>query len=205
MPRRFQIGLYCAAFLTLFSCGGSNDNETKSAESSDPICQCVNNVPDADDFRHEAKHVPIPGGGAQQITADTVLGWSVAGEPAPSSPRVGRETQLFHIPRAYLQFAWQNNGDCDLHLEVSAVPDKNAPRFIVETPKEENFCSSRVALKRALSPKGVTLGPNSGELDPAVPVDVIGLAFQDFNHKRGTDKVKTPWELHPATVTVLPQ
>ena len=38
--------------------------------------------------------------------------------------------------------------------------------------------------------------------DRAVPVDVLGMAFQDFNHPRGTAHVATVWELHPAVVTL---
>ncbi|HYL12778.1 MAG TPA: hypothetical protein VEV41_07070 [Terriglobales bacterium] len=41
-------------------------------------------------------------------------------------------------------------------------------------------------------------------MSPALPVDVVGLAFQDFEHNRGTLQVATEWELHPAIVTVLP-
>jgi len=33
-------------------------------------------------------------------------------------------------------------------------------------------------------------------------VDVLGLAFQDFNHPRGSVHVATVWELHPAVVTL---
>lgn len=200
---RIVYGLLLAALLT--ACGGSKESTTKSAAANDPICNCLQTAPDSDDYRHDAKRVAIPSGNPQEITVDTILGWPVPAEPAANAPRTGRENQLFHIAHAYLQHAWQNNGDCDLHLEVSAVPDKTAPRVIVETPQESNFCPSRFALKQSLLPMGVTLGPGSGELNPPVPVQVTGLAFQDFNHKRGTDWVKTPWELHPAVVSTLPK
>lgn len=206
MPRSVQIAIIFALLVTLFSCGGgSPGTDTKSQDASDPICQCVSAEPDAGDFRHGAKHLPLPGGKGEDVTVDTILSWAAGSDPGADAPRAGREMQVFHVPRAYLHFAWQNGGDCDLHLEISAHPDKNASRIIVETPKEDTFCPSRLALKRALAPMGVTLGPGSGELSPAVPVEVVGLAFRDFNHKRGSDKVRTPWELHPAMVTVLPQ
>jgi hypothetical protein len=35
-----------------------------------------------------------------------------------------------------------------------------------------------------------------------VQVEVLGLAFQDYSHDRGTKKVSTVWELHPAIVTI---
>jgi hypothetical protein len=200
--RRWLFPAVLSILWFLLSCGGSTDSKSSSSQD---ICKCEPTVPASEDYRHAAKHVSIPGGSAEEIAVDTILGWPVPEEPASDAGRSDRENQLFRIPRAYLQFAWLNMGDCDLHLEVSAVPDKDAPRVIVETPREEEYCSSRRALQSALAPMGVSLGSGSGELTPAVPVSVNGLAFQDFNHKRGTDRVKTPWELHPATVTVLPR
>ena len=100
------------------------------------------------------------------------------------------------------RFAWMNTGDCDLHLEISDSPDKNAPRVIVETPHMDTFCGARRQLAAQLSTRGFTLSSSSGELATAVPVDVLGLAFRDFNHSRGTVHVATMWELHPAVVTV---
>lgn len=189
------------AVLCLASCGGTPDSKT--AGDSNSICKCLQTEPDSTDYRHAAKHVPLPNGTAQSITVATMLGWPVPTQPAADAARSGRENQLFQIDHAYLQFAGENTGDCDLHLEVADTTDKNAPRVIVETPKDDSYCPSRMALAAALAPSGVTLGPGSGELSPAVPVTVTGLAFEDFNHKRGTDKVKTVWELHPAVVTVL--
>ncbi len=36
----------------------------------------------------------------------------------------------------------------------------------------------------------------------ALPVDVLGMAFEDFDHYRGSAQVQTIWELHPAIVTI---
>jgi len=36
----------------------------------------------------------------------------------------------------------------------------------------------------------------------ALPVDVLGMAFEDFDHNRGSVQVQTIWELHPAIVTI---
>ena len=132
----------------------------------------------------------------------TILSWPVAAEPAFDAPRQGRELQLFHIGQAFLQFAGLNPGDCDLHLEISDSADKNAPRVIVETPSGDTFCSARRQLGQQLSARGFTLSSSSGELPAALAVDVVGLAFQDFNHSRGTSHVATVWELHPAIVNV---
>jgi len=35
-------------------------------------------------------------------------------------------------------------------------------------------------------------------------VDVVGMAFEDFEHDRGTTQVETLWELHPAIVNLHP-
>ena len=43
---------------------------------------------------------------------------------------------------------------------------------------------------------------SQAELPHALPVSVVGLAFRDFEHNRGSKEVGTPWELHPAEVTV---
>jgi hypothetical protein len=32
----------------------------------------------------------------------------------------------------------------------------------------------------------------------------LGLAFEDFDHNRGSAQVATIWELHPAIVNLLP-
>ena len=191
------------AFVAM-SCGAGDDSSSES--SRDPICNCTAANPESSDYRHAAKHVNLPGGTAEDTSMEEILSWSpISPEPSHEQARSNRENQLFHIPRAYLQFAWQNSGDCDLHLEISETTSKTAPRIIVETPIEESYCSARIALKNALKTlQDVELGPNSGEITP-VPIEVRGLAFQDRDHKRGTDMVKTVWELHPAVVTVLPQ
>jgi hypothetical protein len=36
----------------------------------------------------------------------------------------------------------------------------------------------------------------------ALPVAVLGMAFEDFEHNRGSAQVATLWELHPAIVTI---
>ena len=149
-------------------------------------------------FRSKAGSAPP----LQFIAVADMLNWSGGAEPAFDAPRLGRELQMFHIPNGFLQFAWMNTGDCDLHLEISDSPDKNAPRVIVETPHMDTFCGARRQLAAQLSAHGFTLSANSGELATAVPVDVLGLAFRDFNHSRGTVHVSTMWELHPAVVSV---
>jgi hypothetical protein len=50
---------------------------------------------------------------------------------------------------------------------------------------------------------------HGGELPQALPADVVGLAFLDFDHSaiglgRGSAQVGTLWEIHPAIVTLKP-
>ena len=67
------------------------------------------------------------------------------------------------------------------------------------------FCAARSNLRQALSARGVPIDQNGFDLTTPVPVDVLGLALQDYNHPRGTTHVATVWEIHPAIITVLPQ
>ena len=178
-------------------------NTTPSAPTNgQDLCACTATEAASSDFRTNAKHVTLPQIAANEISVGTILSWSVPAEPAFDATRQGRELQVFHIGQAFLQFAWLNTGDCDLHLEISDSPDKNAPRVIVETPFGDTFCAARRQLAQQLSARGFTLSSNSGELPTPFAVDVVGLAFQDFNHSRGTSHVATVWELHPAIVTL---
>lgn len=45
---------------------------------------------------------------------------------------------------------------------------------------------------------------HGGELPQAFPVEVLGMAFEDFEHGRGSPQVATVWELHPAKVNLVP-
>lgn len=195
------LALFFAFALAQLSCGGHSSNDPISAGPLD-LCNCTNSEPTSVDFRTDAKHVDLPQMAATDITVADVLKWNVPPEPAFDAPRQGRELQMFHIPNGFLQFAWLRQGDCDLHLEISDTADKNAPRMIVETPHMDSFCSARQQLAQQLLARGFTLSPSSGEIPSAVPVDVLGLAFQDFNHQRGSVHVATVWELHPAIVSV---
>jgi hypothetical protein len=184
---------------------GEGEKEAVNVPPPPEICSCLPTQPIDAQYRGQAKHMPIPGGQPQEITVATMIGWEVDTEPARDAPRSGRELQLFRIARAFLQFAWINPTDCDLHLEISDTVEKAAPRVIVETPVDSGFCASRQNLKQQLANLGVPLTTNSGELQEPRPVEVLGLAFQDGGHERGTERVKTVWELHPATISVLPQ
>lgn len=170
------------------------------------ICNCLPVEPDYTDYRHVAKHVPLPNITPLEVTVTDILGWD-QGLPVlpPDAPRGGRELQLFHVAHAFLQNASVNPADCDVHLEISETSDRTAPRVVVETPVDSEYCSARKSIQSQLSQHGFRLdATHGGDLPQALPVEVTGMAFEDFEHGRGSPQVATLWELHPATVTVLP-
>jgi hypothetical protein len=179
------------------SCGGGS-GRTGNVD----FCQCSPSEPTSADYRHDAKHVPLPGTTPQEIDVNTILSWPVPPAPAGDAPRTGRELQLFHIAQAYLQAASIKQNDCDIHFEISQTADRTAHRVIVETPIDAEYCSARRATGQTLAAHGFTLGTGSGDLAQPLTVDVLGLAFQDNEHKRGSVFVSTTWELHPAVVTI---
>jgi hypothetical protein len=195
---RWVVSKYSQALLAVavliplaVSCGGGD------------ICDCSPQTPVSQQYRSTAKHVPLPAATPQDITVSTMLQWPQNPNPDFHAPRSGRELQLFRIRRAYMQNMGQDKGDCDLHFSISDTPDKNAPRAIVETPVDSEYCPARRALQSQLAQHGITLdADHGGELATPLPVEVIGLAFHDFNHDRPLP-FATTWELHPAIVTLL--
>jgi hypothetical protein len=89
-----------------------------------------------------------------------------------------------------------------MHFEISDTSDITAPRAIVETPSDREYCGARQNIQQQLAAHGFTIGSADGTLLTPLPVSVIGLAFQDFEHNRGSKYVATVWELHPAIVTL---
>lgn len=178
------------------SCGGSD------------ICHCTPKASTSQDFRHTEKHVPLPNVTPTETTVAQILGWPLGPDPTNTTPRTGRELTLYHISNAFLQNARLIDFDCDVHLEISDTSAKTAPRVIVETPIDSEYCTSRQQLQDALSRHHFKLrfisnsAVSQAELPQALPVSVLGLAFRDFEHNRGSQEVGTPWEIHPAEVTV---
>jgi len=183
------------------SCKGSDYGVLQP--TPEDLCKCLPVEPDIADFRHIAKHTAIPNIAAQEIGVDTILSWTQDAFVAPDAPRTGRELQVFHIATAFLQEASVNAADCDVHFEISQTADKNAPRVIVETPVDSEYCSARQAAQSQLAKHAFKLdSQHGGELPQALPVQVQGMAFEDFDHNRGSAQVGTIWELHPAIVTI---
>jgi hypothetical protein len=202
---RIQTALWLGSAIVLWfatgSCNGSNYGVLQP--TPEDLCKCLPIEPDIADFRHIAKHVAIPTIATQEIGVDTILSWTQDAFVAPDAPRTGRELQVFHIATAFVQEASVNAADCDVHFEISQTADKSAPRVIVETPVDSEYCSARQTAQAQLAKHGFRLdSQHGGELPQALPVQVLGMAFEDFDHSRGSAQVATIWELHPANVTI---
>jgi hypothetical protein len=192
-----KFGSLLIVIIAVLSCGGNPSQSTL-----DDLCNCKPKDSASVDFRHAEKHIPLPSGPATPVTVQTILSWTQH-ESVADGPRQGRENTLFQVKQAYLQWASVQNGDCDLHLEISATPDKNAPRVMVETPVDAEYCPARQTLQAQLKQHGRDLSQTEGgELPQPFLVTVQGLAFEDFEHNRGTALIATTWELHPAIVTL---
>ncbi len=196
--RYVRPSLAAFAFALMMSCGTGIGGGGAVTD----ICNCT--PIDSIDYRAAAKHVPLPTGvQPQEITVAVMLTWPQTPVPPDDAPRTGRELQLFHIAHAFLRAANLFLGDCDITMEISDTADASAPRVIVETPRDAEYCTARQTIQQQLAAHGFTLSPQSGELPTPLAVDVVGLAFQDFPHPgRGSSLVATVWELHPAVVNI---
>jgi hypothetical protein len=182
-----------AVFVTI-SCNVLNHVEN--------ICSCVPLLPELSDYRHNEKHVPIPSGTPMQITVQDILSWPQTAVLPPDAPRSGRELQLVQVAHAFLVNASENPGDCDVHMEIAATADKTAPRVIIETPIESEYCANRQLVQNTLAQHGFKMDTtHGGDLVQPLPISVLGLPFEDFEHGRGSPQVATVWEIHPAVVT----
>jgi hypothetical protein len=202
-PTKRIVLVSSVTLLTLLSVACNGGSYGVLQPNPQDLCKCLPIEPDIADFRHLAKHVPIPAIAAQEIDVDTILSWTQDTFVDPNAPRTGRELQVFHVGNAFLQEASVNAADCDVNFEISQIADKNSPRVIVETPVDNEFCSARQNAQSQLAKHHFVLdSQHGGELPQALPVDILGMAFEDFDHNRGSLQVKTIWELHPAIVTI---
>jgi hypothetical protein len=190
-------GLLLAVVASL-SCGAGQH----TMEQQD-VCNCQPAESASTDFRHAEKHIPLPGklgSPALSLTVQTILSWPQH-ESVPDGPRMGRESIEFQVDQAFLQRVSVNSDDCDVTAEISATADKNAPRVMVETPVDAEYCADRQLVQRQLKEKGFDLNVG-GELPTPFRVDVRGLPFEDSGPNRGSSRLATTWELHPATINV---
>ena len=200
LSRLSRAGGLILIFAFTLSCGANfGDVQPKD------LCKCVPLEPDIADFRHFQKHIPIPNMTPIETTVDTILSWPQDLIVLPDAPRTGRELLVFHVAHAFLQNVHVNGEDCDVAFEISETADRSASRVIVETPVDSEYCSARKTIQSQLAQHGFRLdAQHGGELPQALPAEIVGMAFEDFEHNRGTGHVPTLWELHPATVNLLP-
>jgi hypothetical protein len=193
-----RLSLVKAALLAVLCTVSCNTlNQTQN------ICNCLPLLPDVANYRHNAKHVPIPSMPAPiAVTVQQILGWPTDPVLPPDQPRFGRELQPVQVAQAFLVNASENPGDCDIHLEIAALADRTAPRVIIETPVDSEYCVNRQSIQATLSQHGFKLDTShGGDLTTPLPINVMGLPFEDFEHNRGSPQVATLWEIHPASVT----
>jgi hypothetical protein len=187
----------CALLVVIWSCGGLG------LRNQPDLCNCSPSASSSTDYRTAAKHLLLPSQTPTEITVSDLLNFPLINpQPAFDAPRTGRELNLFHISNAFVQFVRLVGSDCDVHVEISDTPDKNAPRVIVETPRNGTYCAARLNLMLQLNKRGIVIANGGQEVNPPLPVQVVGLAFQDTPHVRGTALVATIWELHPAIVSL---
>jgi len=201
--------LACSFTLTL----ACNDPARPGSKRGSPInpsllCACSPTHITKDDWRIEYKNGPLPQLQPEPTTVAAILAWPEGPEPAARTARSGRELKMYQIGKAFLQTAFLRKSDCDLHIEISETAGKNAPRMIVETPGTPEYCSARTDLFSELKRRGITITDLNQEISPPLPVEVEGVAFRDQSHPvwfaRGSAKVQTLWEIHPAIVKLLP-
>ena len=199
LQRTYLAGMTILLTAVIMSCNGQDFGVLQP--TPEDLCKCIPLEPDVADYRHAAKHVPIPDTTAQEVSVDDILAWPQDLIIPPDAPRTGRELDVFHVANAFLQNASVNAVDCDISMEISQTAEKNSPRMIVETPVDSEYCSARQNLQAQLKQHGFQLdSQHGGELPKALPIDVTGMAFEDFEHNRGN--VATLWEIHPAIVTL---
>lgn len=213
MSRSRELSLIICLIVLLFSFGCSDParpgkKQGKPIETS-LLCGCKPTHITKDDWRIEFKNGSLPAENPSSISIAAILAWPQGLEPGPRTPRSGRELALFRVPKAYLQSMFLRKSDCDLHMEVSDLPDKDAPRMIIETPGTTEYCEARTNLYSDLQQRGIKVTDLNQELSQPLPAEIVGTAFRDQSHpiwfSRGSDKVTTLWELHPAIVNLLPQ
>lgn len=183
----------------MFACGGGGASDPGAPAQ---ICNCTPPAKSVNEYRHAAKHVPLPNKTPIETTISDILAWPQPAAPAHDAPRAGRELNVYHIATAYIQLVWLVNSDCDVHLELSDTPDKATPRIIAETPVDPEYCTARQEVAQQLENRGIHITTTKQEIANPPKVSVLGMAFEDDPHStRGSGFVKTLWELHPAVVS----
>lgn len=99
--------------------------------------------------------------------------------------------------------------DCDIHIEISATNNKNAPRIIAEIPNSNEYCDLHSRVLNDLverfnlpSKKEYHFDKTDNDGKP-IKLTVTGLLFWDnghpTNYNHGSANVGSVWELHPVS------
>ena len=208
MRRRSAFYILLAWLLSFLGCSdpARPGNRQGKPVGTALLCDCKPTHITKDDWRIEYKNGALPLLKPEDTTVGAILAWPEGPEPGPRTPRSGPELKMYRIRQAYMQSIFLRKGDCDLHIEISEQPDKHAPRMIVETPGTSTYCAARTKTYADLHHRGISLTDLNQELSPPLPVEVEGVAFRDQSHTvwfaRGSERVKTLWEIHPAIVRI---
>lgn len=206
----FRPSLLVVVVLLLLGCSdpARPGNKEGKAIATALICACKPTHITKDDWRIEFKNGSMPDSSPQDLSVAEILSWPEGPEPGARTSRSARELILYRVPKAYLQSIFLRKSDCDFHMEVSETAEKNAPRVIIETPGTEQYCQARSGTYSSLKQRGITVTDLNGELANPPSVEIVGVPFRDQSHPiwfaRGSDKVATLWELHPAIVKLSP-
>lgn len=134
-----------------------------------------------------------------------MLTWPVGTTPPATRCAVAGSQRFIKFPAPMFKNARLISSDCDLHFELSDLPDTSAPHVVVETPMDPEYCPSRRAIAAAFEQHHFQLravNASQAQLAQALPVSLLGWRFRISSTEGGTAQVTSPWELHPAEVSV---
>ena len=84
---KFSVWTGSLTLMGLLAVGCNGSSYGVLQPNPEDLCKCIPLEPDILDFRHLAKHVPIPNVAAQEIGVDTILSWTQDAFVDPAAPR----------------------------------------------------------------------------------------------------------------------
>ncbi len=146
-----------------------------AARVLDYACSCEPEVSPKGEFRYESKHVRLPKTPAEEITIEQITDWIPQYFPGETfSPETPRQDRELRL--FHISHAF---------LQAAWINRRDCD-FHLEISPNEKKDSFRIIV----------------EMKP-LPVEVVGLAFQDNAEPRGSSKVNSLWEIHPAIVKIV--
>src|SRR6478736_6097576 len=86
-------GIVMLAALAAVSCNGQDFGFLQPTPKD--LCKCLPIEPDIADYRHLAKHVPIPNIAAQEVSVEIILTWSQDPVIPPTRHELGANLRFF--------------------------------------------------------------------------------------------------------------